>query len=1186
MQKLSSVFIYLFTTLLSPTLWLVLCLLLPMPTWAKLSAFHFDNLTNVPGLQNLFTLKVIQDPQGYIWVATQDGLFRYDGYHFKAFYNHPDDPTSLSDNYVQTLYVDKQQRLWVGTQNGLNLLDHKTLKFKRYIHRPQVSNSLSNDYVMSISERHDGLLWVGTFGGGLNLFDPNTESFSHFMYDKDDPTSLSNNRIYTQITDHQGDLWVATRDGGLNRLNHKSGIFTRYQHDPNNPNSLSHNKIYALVEDADNILWVGTRGGGLNRFNRQDNTFTHFRHDADDIYSLGSDHVFALFADKNNALWVGTQEGGLNLLDKQTHRFNRYQSNLQNNASLNNNNVMSITQDQTGLLWVGTFGGGISKFDPDSKRFGLMRHNPNNPDSISSNEVRAIFKDKQNQLWIGTGRGLDRYDPLNDRFDHFNHQPNNPQSLASNHVSAIYQDLTGDIWVGTRTNGLSRFNQQSQTFKHYCNQSGDNSSLSDDIIRTIHQDQRGNLWVGTSNGLNRFNPKTNSFTRYHHDADDPDSITADTVYVLYSDRRGWLWAGTSEGLNLFNHENGKFIRYQHIVDQPNSLSHDAVYSIYQDPQGLFWLGTGGGLNKFDPNKRSFIHYRQKDGLSSDGIFAVLPDKTGKLWLGVGVGEQSISVLDPLTGEIKNNIGAAANCNSGYNVYFGASDGQLFFGGDGYCAFYPEQAASAGQPPALVFTDFRILNKSTLLHTTTSPSPLTNVINHTQSVTLSHLENILSFEFSALHYTDPPNNRYQYKLEGFNKDWIETAADNRRATFTNLAPGDYTFRVKGSNNEALWNPQERMIKLTIKPAPWHTWWAYTAYTLLISLLVGVIGWQRHQRGQALILAKNNAEKANEAKSTFIANVSHEIRTPLNAVLGYAQMLSRDQALNPDQRSKLDIIEKSGSHLLNLINDILDISKIEANAMSLATVDFELVTLVEGIAVMLAGRCEEKKLNWQLINHCDDFISVHGDQCKLRQILINLLGNAVKFTSEGTVTLTLSSTGPNSYHFEVSDSGPGIEKAHQSDIFNAFGQTSYGAKHGGTGLGLAIASNQVSLMGGRLKLKSTLGTGSQFYFALQLPPAKGVIDTRQSRSRQALKLVTGVKLAALVVDDIWENRNILKLMLEDIGIDVSEASHGKEALDTLHQAESLPELVFMDIRMPQMDGLTALKQIRLDFGSRSP
>ncbi|MCJ8270097.1 MAG: ATP-binding protein, partial [Psychrosphaera sp.] len=525
------------------------------------------------------------------------------------------------------------------------------------------------------------------------------------------------------------------------------------------------------------------------------------------------------------------------------------------------------------------------------------------------------------------------------------------------------------------------------------------------------------------------------------------------------------------------------------------------------------------------------------------------------------------------------------------AYFQAPDGQLFMGSDkGYCGFYPQDIKDDQHAPNVVLTDFKLLNKSVALKHSLNYSP-DYASNSSEPLILTHEDRLFSFDFSALHFAAPQKNQYQYRLEGFDKSWITTDATNRHATYTNIPAGQYTFRVKASNQDGVWNKQDRSIRLIIEPAPWRTWWAYLAYFIIFGTAISMINYKRYQHQNRLVKAKDNAEKANRAKSTFIANVSHEIRTPLNAVLGYTQMLDRDTTLAPKHKQMVEIIEKSGLHLLGLINDILDISKIEADAMQLLNVDFELVELIDDLALMFDGRCVEKQLDWQWHNRCDESLAVFGDQGKLRQILINLLGNAVKFTTRGSITLTLDTPQPNHYRFTVSDTGIGITPGQQRQIFQAFGQTAGGSKYGGTGLGLAIASKQVTLMGGQLQCNSEPCEGSRFYFTLPLPSAKAPVKSDASQTISVLKLAPGVSVTALVVDDIKENRDILSQILSDAGITINEAINGKDALDYLHQKDqhpsgTLPDLIFMDLRMPIMDGIKAMQAIKRDFKDRCP
>jgi two-component system sensor histidine kinase ChiS len=1084
---------------------LLVAVLLSSAARANQASFMFENFAAEQGLDNVYVLKVLQDGQGFIWVATEGGLYRYDGYTFKRFSHDPDDPTSLGGNYIHNLYIDAQGILWASVlRSGFAQYNAKTETFINYRHDPQNANSLSSNDVTALIEDKKGDLWITTFGGGLNHFDRQTGTFTHYRYDVNDPTSISDDRLYTVLEDRQGVIWVGSRDGGLNRFDTQTGLFTRYQYDGNDPASLSHNKVFTLLEDNIGGLWVGTRGGGINRLDRSTGQFERFVHKTSDYYSLSHDWVYAVFEDQAGSLWVGTRGGGLNRLDRKTRRFHRYQHDAQNKRSLADNNIRSITQDRNGLIWLGSYGGGISKFDPASERFGLVQHDDNNPNSLGSGSVQAILKDSSQIIWVGTDNGLSRYDEEANLFSHYQHQFDDPQSLSDNNISALFEDSSGILWVGTYQHGLNRFNLNNGIVTRYRHDPKNKQSLSDDIIYVIHQDRFGDLWVGTQTGLNRMNLNTNKFTRYSHSDGVPDSIAHDSINTLYTGTDGSLWVGTNGGLSHFNHQNQRFSNYIHDPNNINSLSNNRVLGIHQDAQGMLWIGTDGGLNQLDLQTGQFSTVREKQGLASDNVSSVLSDSQHNLWLGLD--GKGIAMYNPILGVIKNYIGAEAGCSTDFNSHFQAADGQLFYGRNGYCAFYPDVVFRPSQPGPLVFTDFRLLNRSVSTQVVAPDSPLSQVINHTDELTLTHKDNVLSFEFAALHYIDATNNQYKYKLDGFNRDWIATGADNRRATFTNLSAGNYTFRVKASNHQGLWSEQERAIEMTILPAPWLTWWAYAIYTLSFGFVIGIIAYQRHERARALILAKNNAElaranaekarqnaeKANESKSIFIANVSHEIRTPLNAVLGYSQMLERDKNLTDAQRDKLEVIKNSGNQLLDLINDILDISKIEAQAMKLVTVDFDLVDLIKGIGMILTGRCEEKQLQWQLVNQCGASALVHGDQSKLRQILLHLLGNAVKFTHEGTVTLTLSVAGENHYRFEISDSGMGIEQANQSDIFNAFGQTVQGSEMGGTGLGLAIASNQISLMGGDLQVQSESGQGSRFFFSLPLESSQASVE----------------------------------------------------------------------------------------------
>jgi len=1069
----------------------------PLQLSAQKAAFQFTNLSTEQGLDTPNVLKVLQDKQGYIWVATQHSLYRYNGYQFKRFKHDPNDPDSLADIYINSIYVDAKGVLWIGTDAGLAQYNAAKESFINYSHQADNPNSISNNIVMSIVEDHAGALWVATLGGGLNRFDRDKNIFTHFRYNQDNPRSISSDNLYSVMTDSEGVLWVGTRNAGLNRFNKKTGTFKRYQHNPDNPSSLSHNKVYALLEDARGSFWVGTRGGGLNRFDRETGLFQHFRHDSDNPNSLSSDTVFAIFSDKAGSLWVGTDKSGLNRLDKTNNSFERYQYNPQDKNSLADDDVYSITQDQTGLIWIGTLGGGISKFDPESARFGLV-NSVTKANGLSKGVVWAILKDKAGILWIGTETGLNRYDPILDQYQLYQHDPKKPQSLSNSDVRSLFEDASGNLWIGTSGGGLNQVIKhdlvdknniaQPLLFNHYRYKVGDANSLSDNHVSVIHQDNVGDLWVGTQNGLNRFNPQTKQFTRFRHSTNSANSLSQNDINALYTTQDGSLWVGTLGGLNKFEHETQSFTHYQREASNPNSLSHNSVNAIVQDAQGILWLATSGGLNKFNIKTKSFKHYRVKEGMASDRVFAVLLDDNNKLW----IGENGISHFDPETEVFKNHIGEEAGCvgvNQG--AFFKAKDGQMFFGSHGYCAFYPQKAIQQSVPPNVVLTDFRLLNKSMQVKDKNPSSPLTEVLDQTETITLNYSDNVLSFEFAALHYAAPKKNRFRYKLENFNTNWIETTSDNRRATFTNLSPGDYTFRVNASNNEGQWNKNGRSIKLIILPPMWLTWWAYSLYVLL--LLSGLILFIRSQRqkvthAQFLLKQENELvqrlKRLDRLKDDILTNTSHELKTPLNGILGISESMLQgvDGDLSEEVKGNLELVVSCSLRLSHLVNDILDLHQVKSNAIKLHTQAIDIRSAVDMTIAMSMPLAKDKPIT--LLNQVPlNLPPVEADDARLQQILFNLIGNAIKFTASGKVKVT--ATLNNSFvKIQVIDSGIGIPVNKQRAIFESFRQldSSSTREYEGLGLGLSISKKLIELHAGTISVTSEINQGATFTFSL--------------------------------------------------------------------------------------------------------
>ena len=1181
----------------------------------QLKTIRFDRISIEAGLSQSVITTIYQDNQGFMWFGTQDGLNRYDGYEFKVFKQDPENPYSLSSDFILSIFEDKSGTLWIGTNGGgLNMFNRETEQFTPYLNDPSDPDSLSSNFVSEIFEDHEGTLWIGTIGGGLDQMDRERGRFIHYQNDPEDPKSLGANNVTSIYEDSEGTLWIGTNPGGLNRFDREKNLFTVYLNDPDDPQSISSNNVTSIMEDRAGMLWIGTNNAGLNRFDREKETFLSIQNNPQDPQSLSHNNVTAILEDRASVIWVATNGGGLNQFERKTRSFIQHQYDPKNAQSLSSDQVFSLYEDRAGVLWIGTFGGSLNKFDPEKHKFVLYQSDPENPNSLNNNQVWAIHEDRQGTLWIGTnGSGLNRLDRETGEWRHYLNDPRNRKSLSDDWVQSIYEDQEGFLWIGTAAGGLNRFDPVTEEFVAYSNLP---------TILTILEDRSGVLWVGSlGGGLNKFDRETEQFSAYLTDNNDPFSLTGNTVSILYEDRDGELWVGTYNGLNRFDRETERFIRYQ-TTNDPTSLVSNAVLSIHQDQKGTLWIGTAGGLDKFDPTIEGFIHYREKDGLPNEFIYGILEDDLGNLWLSTNKG---LAKFDPERETFKSfdvDDGLQSNeFNQG--AYFKNANGEMFFGGiEGFNAFYPDQITDNPYNPPIVITEFQLFNESIEIG---SDSPLQKPINETEEMTLSYQDDFFSFEFASLHYSRPEENQYAYIMENLDKDW-NYVGTRRFAGYTNVPPGEYTFRVIGSNRDGIWNEAGASIKILVTPPFWQTWWF--RIVLAVVLIGGTFGYfalriraSEAQRRQLEILvdertkelrhtldelkrSKEAAEAANRAKSVFLANMSHELRTPLNAILGFSQLMIRtsefkgdgSSKLSPEQQENLEVVMRSGEHLLGLINDVLEMSKIEAGRATLNEHNFNLHRMLEGLEEMFRLRAREKDVTLTFRRSPDVPKYVMADEGKLRQVLMNLLGNAVKFTQAGKIELRIhlldedktqiqaGDGADNMTHstptllFEVEDTGPGIAPDELVTIFDPFVQATSGYEaQEGTGLGLSISQQFAGLMGGEISVQSQLNEGSTF--TLKVPVR--VQDISALQRETPLHRVIGVEAGQpvyrlLIVDDKEVNRQLLVKILSPLGFELREATNGQEAIQIWEEWE--PHLIWLDMRMPIMDGYEATRRIK--------
>lgn len=1169
---------------------------------AQNNPYRFSHLHISNGLSNNQVTAILKDKRGFMWFGTLSGLNRYDGYDFKIFKHDLRNPASINDDFIVSIFNGPDQKLWVQTRKSFNIYDPVTETFDRkpevYLNQIGIPGAALTD----IKTDENGVFWFLHPSRGLYKYKPKTAKALLLTHQQDD--SISAEKITAIANDGKGSLWLIHEDGLLKKLDIRTNKVTKRV----NPfPKSSRSSAYKLFVDKDGDLWFFVPGFqyGLFYYCPDKQLFRHITTDSGKV-RLNNNLVNNVIQDKKGLIWIGTDHGGVNLLDKKDFLIRYLVNNETDDKSLAQNSITALYQDDADIIWLGTFKRGLSYYHKNIIRFPLYKHLPSDKNSLPYDDVNRFVEDAAGNLWIGTnGGGLIYFNRKTGHYTRYMHTAD-PNSISNDVVVSLCLDHTGKLWIGTYFGGLDCFD--GEKFIHYRHDEKNPESLADDRVWEIKEDSQNRLWVGTlAGGLDLFDRKTGVF--HHYKPGGTNSIHSTYIADIMEDHRKNLWFGTADGIDVLEHKTGRFLNYAHAENDPGSLSNNNVITIFQDSRKLVWVGTREGLDVYNADRKKLRSLRKEDGLPDNAVLTILEDRDQNLWLSTPNG--------------LSNLMIRANGKSGYEIRFKNYDesdglqgrefnenaawktrsGELIFGGgNGFNLFNPESMITNHQAPGVVLTDFQLFNKSIAVNEKIGKRTiLEQSITESKEIILPYNENVFSIAFASLDFTKPAKTKYRYKLTGFDKGWLYADTKLRKATYTNLDPGDYVFHVNAANEEGIWNKTGKTLNIKILPPFWKTAWAYLAYFILVAGTLYLFrrrGIQKLQTEFALRQERQQARQMHELdmmKIKFFTNISHEFRTPLSLILAPTDKLLK-QADNPDNIQQFHLIQRNARRLLHLVNQLLDFRKMEVKELRLHDTEGDIAVFLKEICYSFTDVAEKKNIAFSY-NSIIDNLETRFDHDKMERILFNLLSNAFKFTAQDgaiSVDVNLLRSGndvKSELEILVKDNGIGMESDKQERIFERFFQNEVPGfmVNQGSGIGLAITKEFVSLHGGHISVQSEAGKGS--CFRVIIPVSTVAVSARPVMQNEILVLQKDnetlslgreqsrhdKKPALLLVEDNDDFRFYLKDNLKQF-YHIMEAGNGKEGWQKtlfLH-----PDLVVSDINMPEMNGMELCRKIKQD------